>query len=160
LQYISGPTHPGNQKNIMVDWGLYCNELVREESLPYGINNYIENYLKVEGNPEDGIYCYNFNIEKNNSLNPSGAMNMMKFNTITFEFTTIDPYREVSSGIDSNGDTQIFDEKSNETNNQTKYCIDSSKYQDFDYNFNLHIIEERYNILQFSNGLVDYLFPN
>jgi hypothetical protein len=160
VQYISGPTHPGNQKNIMVDWGLYCNELVREESLPYGINNYIENYLKVEGNPEDGIYCYNFNIEKNNSLNPSGAMNMMKFNTITFEFTTIDPYREVSSGIDSNGDTQIFDEKSNETNNQTKYCIDSSKYQDFNYNFNLHIIEERYNILQFSNGLVDYLFPN
>jgi len=160
VQYISGPTHPGNQKNIMVDWGLYCNELVREESLPYGINNYIENYLKVEGNPEDGIYCYNFNIEKNNSLNPSGAMNMMKFNTITFEFTTIDPYREVSSVIDSNGVTKIFDEKSNETNNQSKYCIDSSKYQDFDYNFNLHIIEERYNILQFSNGLVDYLFPN
>jgi hypothetical protein len=160
LQYISGPTHPGNQKNIMVDWGLYCNELVREESLPYGINNYIENYLKVEGNPEDGIYCYNFNIEKNNSLNPSGAMNMIKFNNITFEFTTIDPYREVSSEIYSNGINKVFDDKSNETNNQTKYCIDSSKYQDFDYNFNLHIIEERYNILQFSNGLVDYLFPN
>jgi len=160
VQYISGPTHPGNEKNIMINWGLYCNELVREEILPYGINNYIENYLKVEGDPDDGIYCYNFNIENNNSLNPSGAMNMMKFNNITFEFTTIDPYREVFTNIDVIYVNKVFDRNSNETNNQTKYCIDSSKYQDFDYNYNLHIMEERYNILQFSNGLVDYLFPN
>ena len=170
-QYISGPTHPGNEKNIMVNWGLYCNELVREDILPYGINNYIENYLKVEGDPDDGIYCYNFNIEKGSTLNPSGAMNMMKFNNITFEFTTIDPYREVSNNVN-----QILDVKTNETTNETtnkttsettsettnetKYCIDSLKSQEFDYNYNLHIIEERYNILQFSNGLVDYLFPN
>ena len=160
LQYISGPTHPGNQKNIMVNWGLYCNELVREDILPYGINNYIENYLKVEGDPDDGIYCYNFNIEKSSSLNPSGAMNMMKFNNITFEFTTIDPYREQSSEIDLTYINQVFDENSNETNNQTKYCVDSSHFQELDYNYNLHIMEERYNILQFSNGIVDYLFPN
>ena len=160
VQYISGPTHPGNEKNIMVNWGLYCNELVREEILPYGINNYIENYLKVEGDPEDGIYCYNFNIEKSSSLNPSGAMNMMKFNNITFEFTTIDPYREQSSDIDLTSINEVFDENSNETNNHTKYCVDSSHFQELDYNYNLHIMEERYNILQFSNGIVDYLFPN
>lgn len=156
VQYISGPTHPGNKKIIMENWGLYCNELVREEILPYGINNYIENYLKVEGDPDDDIYCYNFNIEKNSSLNPSGAMNMMKFNNITFEFTTIDPYREVSV---SSG-TELTSLVSNENSNENKYCISSSKYEDFDYNYNLHIMEERYNILQFSNGIVDYLFPN
>jgi hypothetical protein len=81
-------------------------------------------------------------------------MNMMKFNNITFEFTTIDPYREVSSGNEFN----IVD--NNENNNQNRYCIESSNYEDFDYNYNLHIMEERYNILQFSNGIVDYLFPN
>ena len=155
VQYISGPTHPGNEKNIMVNWGLYCNELVREDILPYGINNNIENYLKVEGDPDDGIYSYNFNIEKNSSLNPSGAMNMMKFNNITFEFTTIDPYREMSSVINTNNINEIFDE-----NNETKYCLDESAYRDLDYNYNLHIMEERYNILQFSNGIVEYLFPN
>jgi hypothetical protein len=160
VQYISGPTHPGNEKNIMVNWGLYCNELVREEIMPYGINNYIENYLKVEGDPEDGIYCYNFNIEKNSSLNPSGAMNMMKFNNITFEFTTIDPYRERYNEIDLTSINKIFNENSNETNNQTKYCVAASHFQELDYNYNLHIMEERYNILQFSNGIVDYLFPN
>ena len=26
LQYLSGPVHPGNQKDIMTEWGLYCNE--------------------------------------------------------------------------------------------------------------------------------------
>ena len=139
----------------MVNWGLYCNELVREDILPYGINNNIENYLKVEGDPDDGIYSYNFNIEKNSSLNPSGAMNMMKFNNITFEFTTIDPYREMSSVINTNNINEIFDE-----NNETKYCLDESAYRDLDYNYNLHIMEERYNILQFSNGIVEYLFPN
>ena len=53
VQYISGPTHPANEKNIMLNWGLYCNELIREEILPYGINQYIENYLKIAGDPED-----------------------------------------------------------------------------------------------------------
>jgi len=160
VQYISGPTHPGNEKNIMVNWGLYCNEFVREDILPYGINNSIENYLRVEGDPDDGIYSYNFNIEKNSSLNPSGAMNMMKFNNITFEFTTIDPYREQFNENDLTSVNKIFEENNNQTNNQIKYCIDSSKYEELDYNYNLHIMEERYNILQFSNGIVDYLFPN
>lgn len=159
VQYISGPTHPGNEKNIMVNWGLYCNEFVREDILPYGINTSIENYLRVEGDPDDGIYSYNFNIEKNSSLNPSGAMNMMKFNNITFEFTTIDPYREQSNENDLTSVNKIFGENSNQTN-QIKYCIDSSNYEELNYNYNLHIMEERYNILQFSNGIVDYLFPN
>ena len=56
--------------------------------------------------------------------------------------------------------SETVNETTNETTNDTKYCIDSLKSQEFDYNYNLHIIEERYNILQFSNGLVDYLFPN
>ena len=159
VQYISGPTHPGNEKNIMVNWGLYCNEFVREDILPYGINNSIENYLRVEGDPDDGIYSYNFNIEKSSSLNPSGAMNMIKFNNITFEFTTIDPYREQSNENDLTSVNKIFGENSNQTN-QIKYCIDSSNYEELNYNYNLHIMEERYNILQFSNGIVDYLFPN
>jgi hypothetical protein len=159
VQYISGPTHPGNEKNIMVNWGLYCNEFVREDILPYGINTSIENYLRVEGDPDDGIYSYNFNIEKSSSLNPSGAMNMMKFNNITFEFTTIDPYREQSNENDLTSVNKIFGENSNQTN-QIKYCIDSSNYEELNYNYNLHIMEERYNILQFSNGIVDYLFPN
>ena len=142
VQYISGPTHPANEKNIMLNWGLYCNELIREEILPYGINQYIENYLKIAGDPEDGIYSYNFNIQTHDSLNPSGAMNMMKFNEITFEFTTIDPYREV-----------VNEEP---LGKETRHCIN----QEFEYNYNLHIMEERYNILHFSNGIVNYLFPN
>jgi hypothetical protein len=158
LHYVSGPTHPANEKNIMLNWGLYCNELTREEVLPYGINAYIENYLKIEGDPADGIYCYNFNIETHSTLNPSGAMNMMKFNEITFEFTTIDPYREripmpvTSESIVYGNDGSLQEEK--------RHCIHDSLYKEFEYNYNLHIMEERYNILQFSNGIVNYLFPN
>jgi hypothetical protein len=158
LHYISGPTHPANEKNIMLNWGLYCNELTREEVLPYGINAYIENYLKIEGDPEDGIYCYNFNIETHSTLNPSGAMNMMKFNEITFEFTTIDPYRErIPLPVTSESIVYGNDGSPQE---ETRHCIHDSLYKEFEYNYNLHIMEERYNILQFSNGIVNYLFPN
>ena len=69
-------------------------------------------------------------------------MNMMKFNEITFEFTTIDPYKEV-----------VNEEP---LGKETRHCIN----QEFEYNYNLHIMEERYNILHFSNGIVNYLFPN
>ena len=57
--------NPGNQKEIMTEWGLYCNELERETIFPEGINNYIEKYLILNGDLEDGIYNYSFNIEKN-----------------------------------------------------------------------------------------------
>lgn len=87
-------------------------------------------------------------------------MNMIKFNNITFEFTTIEPYREQSNENDLTSVNKIFGENNNQTNKQIKYCIDSSNYEELNYNYNLHIMEERYNILQFSNGIVNYLFPN
>ena len=188
MQYITGPTHPRNERNIMINWGLYCNELERESILPFGINDYLEKYLRVEGNPEDGIYCYNFNIEKNISLNPSGAMNMSKFTDVAFEFTTINPYREMLpptenlyNEVISDPDPLKFSINENCINNGNNFMdasfepdhylnnhtpggeihtLSNVSYTDFDYNFNLHIMEERYNVIQFSSGMARYLFPN
>ena len=181
MQYITGPTHPRNEKNIMLNWGLYCNELERETIMPAGVNDYLEKYLNVEGNPEDGIYCYNFNIENNLNLNPSGAMNMVKFTDVAFEFTTIDPYREmISDPLDidlpynfdinvncvNNGERFINAHLNPENyfNNSTPggeiHTVDNPDFTSFDYNFNLHIMEERYNVLQISSGMARYLFPN
>jgi hypothetical protein len=181
LQYITGPTHPGNVKDIMVDWGLYCDNLERESIMPAGVNNYLEKYLITEGAAKDGIYCYNFNIEKNTNLQPSGCMNMRKFTQVAFEFTTIDPYREMLPEEYINEyELASYKIKKNCTNRGLDFSeawldvdnyfnqkapggeidvVEDSKYTNFDYNFNLHIMEERYNILQFSGGMARYLFP-
>ena len=181
MQYITGPVHPGNAKDIMVDWGLYCDNLERESILPVGVNNYLEKYLTIEGAAEDGIYCYNFNIEKNTNLQPSGCMNMRKFTEVAFEFTTIDPYREMlpeeyiteyelasykitkncnNVGLDFSGAWLDIDKYFNQESPGGEInVLDDPKYTDFDYNFNLHIMEEKYNVLQFSGGMARYLFP-
>ena len=36
--------------------------------------------------------------------------------------------------------------------------VNNPDYTNFDYDFNLHIMEERYNVLQFSGGMPRYLF--
>ena len=186
LQYITGPIHPGNQKEIMTEWGLYCNELERETIFPEGINNYIEKYLILNGDLEDGIYNYSFNIEKITQLQPSGSMNMAKFTDVAFEFETIYPWREMIpnavgtiGGLDLNLDCHNKDfpnyiedawgEQAFGKNNSKSYfnyvspggpivTVNEGDYLDFDYNFNLHIMEERYNILEFSGGMGKLLF--
>ena len=40
------------------------------------------------------------------------------------------------------------------------HTVDNPDFTTFDYNFNLHIMEERYNVLQISSGMARYLFPN
>jgi hypothetical protein len=179
LQYISGPVHPGNTKEIMTEWGLYCNELERETLFPEGINNYIEKYLVLDGDLADGIYSYNFNIEKITNFHPSGSMNMVKFSKVSFEFETINPFREMIPNATGIGELKInlscdnsddinyidsawgvnIDEYFNETNPAGDIVtVQDQNYTNFDYNYNLHIMEERYNILEFSGGIAKLLF--
>jgi hypothetical protein len=182
LQYISGPIHPGNQKEIMTEWGLYCNALERETLFPEGINNYIEKYLVLNGDLEDGIYTYNFNIEKITNYQPSGSMNMAKFTNVEFEFETINPWREMIpsaegtlGALDLNldchnykSDNYIDDAWGDNIDDYFNYVspggpivsVKNDKYTDFDYNYNLHIMEERYNILEFSGGMAKLLFAS
>ena len=197
LMYYSGPTHPMNQQNIMIDWGIYCNKIEREKIFPAEINTTIDIYLNIEGNGGDGIYFYNFNIDKNNSQ-PSGSMNLSKFTDVVFEFTTYDPYIEsisvfnpseyiltnpINAGtINEYFHTSPLDININCTNNNLGWYLGgvnqySCEYfnkstpggpihsvntnflsDSINYNYSLHIIEERYNIIQFSGGMARYLF--
>ena len=182
FQYITGPVHPGNAKEIMVEWGLYCNNLERESILPSGINQYLEQYLINEGSTKDGLYCYNFNIENNTNLQPSGGMNMTRFVDVAFEFSTIDPYREMlPEEFINDYENAAFEINKNCTNDGQEYMdawkdpgkyfnneapggpintVESPIYTNFDYNFNLHIMEERYNVLTFSGGMARFMFSN
>ena len=91
--------------------------------------------------------CYNFNLDTN-LLQPSGAMNMNRFNMIQYEFNTIippiNPYAQVLSICDpTSGDLVAV--------NKPSWII-------YEYNYNLYVFEERYNEVIFVGGNAGLLY--
>ena len=84
------------------------------------------------------IYCYNFCLDSNRRVyQPSGAMNVNKFKKVFFEFNTVEVPLDISGSnieyiCDLNGNAIGFRKTSAILN---------------EYNFDLRIFEERYNIL-------------
>jgi len=140
---ISGDYNPQNLKSILVGLGILVDGEYRENMLPVGVFNYVEKYVRTAGNAPDGLYCYNFALDTSPfNLQPSGAMNMSRFNNVEFEFTTIvppvDPYAQVLT---------ICDENSGEI-----IGINKPTWRLFDYNFDLYVFEERINMVTFVGG--------
>jgi hypothetical protein len=139
---ISGKYYPENQKDIMETWGLLLDGKYRENTMDAGIFNYVEKYTRTAGNGPDGLYCYNFCLNNNvTDFQPSGAINMSKFNKIQFEMGIITPPLDPSSQVDivCNADGNMIG-------------IDKTRDSIFDYTYDLTVMEERYNVLTFSSG--------
>jgi len=138
-----------NQKNILVQMGILLDGSYRENIQPAGVFDYIEKYLRTSGNAPDGLYTYNYCI--NSSLSdsqPSGAINMSKFNTVEMEFTTIiptlDPLAQTLSICDPLTGSIIG--------------INKPTWRIYDYNFNLYLFEERINMVKFIGGNAGLLY--
>ena len=139
---ITGNYSVGNQKDIMQTWGLLLDGKYRENVLSAGVFDYVEKYTRTCGNGQDGLYCYNFGLHTNpRDFQPSGAINLSKFNNIQFEITTFVPPFDPSAQFLS-----IYD------NSGCLIGVNKPNWRLYDYNYNLSVLEERYNILTFSSG--------
>lgn len=142
--YKSGDFSAYNRRHILETLGIVFGGDYREVSMPHGIYDYIEKYTKTQGFAEEGLYCYNFSLNTSPyEYQPSGAVNTGRFKTIELDFTTYKP------PIDVDGSTVNIE------------CDDSGVPIDvsskpawalYVYNYNLHVMEERYNIISFVNG--------
>lgn len=132
-----------NQKHILQTMGILLNGEYRENTLTYGVFDYIEKYTRTNGSARDGLYCYNFCLNTNPfEYQPSGALNMSKFKTIEFEVNTYTPqFDMVNSQVNV-----ICDSQGNPIG------VNKQNYRLYEYNYNLTIFEERYNILSFISG--------
>jgi hypothetical protein len=132
-----------NQKNILVSMGILLNGEYRENSLTHGVFDYVEKYTRTHGNAKEGLYCYNFCLNTNPlEYQPSGALNTSKFKLIEFEIVTyVPPFDTLNSSynIICDGDGNTIG-----TNKQN--------WRLFEYNYNLTVFEERYNVLSFISG--------
>lgn len=147
---ITGDYSVENQKDIMLSWGLLLDGKYRENVMDAGVFKYIEPYGRSNGSPDtDGVYFYNFCMNTNPyEIQPSGAINISKFNQIEFEFTTYSPpltsTAEFLTVCDETGTNPIG--------------VDKSNWRLYDYNYDLTVLEERYNILTFTSGNAGLMF--
>jgi hypothetical protein len=146
---ITGNANFENTKNILITMGILLDGVYRENIQPAGVYNYIEKYTRASGSGINGVYLYNFCLNSSNlELQPSGAMNMSRFNNIELETVTITP------PIDPNAQSLVICDQ------QTGNVIGINKptWRIYDYNYNLILYEERYNVVNFIGGNCGLLY--
>ena len=142
--YITGAYSSANQREIMETMGILFSGDYRENVQPSGIFDYVEKYTRTQGNAKEGLYCYNFCLNTSPyEYQPSGAINMSRFKMIELELTTYLPPIDVSG---SNLDI-VCNEAGAPISITSKPA-----WALYPYSYNLHIIEEQYNVLSFIGG--------
>ena len=146
--YTPSTSMQQNHKEILRNFAIKIDGAERERDFPSGIYNKIERYNRTLGNFKEGLYNYNFCLSNDpNKIQPSGAFNTNKFKTIEFEYNlTSNPPFDISNVFF----TTICDPETGEVIATSK--DPGSIYQ---YNYQLFIFEERYNILKFQSGTAD-----
>jgi len=153
---ISNNYHPSHtidyiyseDEDILLNLGILLNGKYRETNMDVGVYNYIEKYNRSKGFCNNGLYIYNFGLNTgHDDTQPYNAINLNKFKNIEFEFTTIEPppknndeYMNFKTICDGNGEL---------------IGITKNSWDIFQYNYNLTIYEERYNVLTFKNGFCE-----
>jgi hypothetical protein len=147
--FISGDFNVENQKHILQTMGIVLDGKYRENTLTRGVFDYIEKYVRTNGSAKEGLYCYQFCLDTNPHVyQPSGALNLGKFNTIELEFVTHTPQTD---GARSSYDV-ICDQDGN------AIAVNKSNWRLYEYTYNLVLFEERYNVLSFVGGNAGLLY--
>jgi hypothetical protein len=147
--FISGNYSSDNQKDIMLSMAVLLDGKYRENTLVTEVYDHIEKYTRTNGFANEGLYCYNFCLDTNPyTYQPSGAINLGKFKNIELEFTTYVPPIDTTQSAyqvicDGNGGA---------------IGISKSNWKLYEYNYNLTIYEERYNVLSFIGGNCGMLY--
>jgi len=141
--FTTGKYSVENKKDILLQLGILLDGKYRENVLDAGVYNYVEKYVRTSGNAPDGLYHYSFAINNDPfDFQPSGAMNMSKFKEIQLEFTTHSPPLDEEAKFyticDPSGGTIIG--------------VNKPSWRIYDYNYDLTVFEERYNVLTFIGG--------
>jgi hypothetical protein len=153
--FITQPFNVENQRDILMNLSILLDGKYRETTLDAGVYNYIEKYVRTKGNGPDGLYCYNFCIDTNPfNTQPSGALNTSKFSNVQFEFTTYYPKNNPDVQFLTICDTAVDPV----TNTPIPIGVNKPTWRIYEYNYNLVILEERFNVVTFMSGNVGLMY--
>ena len=132
-----------NQREILQQLGILLNGSYRENMLESGVYNYVEKYIRTAGSAPFGLYIYNFGLDATlDTYQPSGAINMSKFSTIELEFNTYPPPLDPSANYYTICDSETG----------RPIGVNKPEWRIYDYNYDLTVLEERYNVITFIGG--------
>jgi hypothetical protein len=147
--FVTGRASSENQKEILETMAIVFNGDYRENVLEAGVYNYVEKYVRTKGNAKDGLYCYNFCLNTDPfEYQPSGAINLSKFRLIELEVSTYIPPFDIA-----NMSYNIICDANGNPIGTTK-----SNWRLYEYNYNMKVFEERYNVLSFIGGNCGMLY--
>jgi hypothetical protein len=141
--YVTQNYNTENQREILQQLGILLNGSYRENMLEAGVYNYVEKYIRTMGSAPFGLYVYNFGLNASNAeYQPSGAINLSKFSTIELEFSTYVPPLDPSANFYTICDPETG----------IPVGVNKPQWRIYDYNYDLTVLEERYNVLTFIGG--------
>jgi hypothetical protein len=141
--YVTQNYNTENQREILQQLGILLNGAYRENMLEAGVYNYVEKYIRTMGSAPFGLYVYNFGLNASNAeYQPSGAINLSKFSTIELEFSTYVPPLDPSANFYTICDPETG----------IPVGVNKPQWRIYDYNYDLTVLEERYNVLTFIGG--------
>ena len=147
--YMSPEKNVKFEKNIMTDMAILCGDEYRENTLDSGVYSYIEPWYRTTGSSKSGLYMYNFCVNSNRlTYQPTGAQNTNKWQYIVFEFSTLTP----PSKKDGESEISILCGDDGELV-QIRKNIEGLN----EYNYDLRVFEERYNIIEILGGNIGLL---
>tara|TARA_Y100000389_G_scaffold76400_1_gene73069 strand:+ start:14974 stop:17178 length:2205 start_codon:yes stop_codon:yes gene_type:complete len=165
------------EKTILNDWGFNLDTTVRETRFNKGIIAWIDRYSRSKGSGIDGVYYYNFCLNTDPFLyQPTGAINISKFSNVYWTYSLIDPQKKTQQSVLTTGtESPIFASVScnplsnninsfitntdiNSYKSKLNYTITKDVKSNYQWCYTLHIMEERYNILQVENGIASLVF--
>lgn len=140
--YVTQNYSVENQQEILQQLGILLNGAYRENMLESGVYNYVEKYIRTTGAAPFGLYIYNFGLDASNAAyQPSGAINTSKFSTIELEFSTYAPPLDPIVNFSTICDPDIG-----------PIGVNKPNWRIYDYNYDLTVLEERYNVITFIGG--------
>jgi hypothetical protein len=145
--FITGKYFVENQKDIMTTFGVILDGKYRENVFEAGVFEYVEKYIRTPGGSKEGMYCYNFCLNTDPfDLQPSGAMNLSKFSKVELEFTTYTP------PLDTQAITYQICIPPSGLTPAIPIGVNKPSWRVFDYTYDMHLFEERYNMVKFVSG--------
>ena len=158
---VSGKYLAENQYTILETTAILLDGKYRENTLDSGVYEYVEKYTRAAaGGDSEGLMCYNFCLHTNPfDLQPSGAMNLSRFTTIELELTTITPPLDNMAQFSQIcRETFTIDENGNEVRGSEPIGVNKASWSIYAYTYDIHFMEERYNIVKFVGGNVGLAF--
>ena len=141
--FVTQPFSANNQRGILLNMAILLDGKYRENVLDVGIYNFVEKYVRTPSNAPTGLYCYNFCLDTDPfNFQPTGALNTSKFSNVQFEFTTFYPPLDPSANF-----LTICDPLT-----RIPIGVNMPVWRIYDYNYNLVVLEERYNVVTFMSG--------